>query len=421
MSEAFVSFDGVWKKYRRGEHHDTIRDLLLALGRRRFRTSHAGTAQDEFWAVRDVSFDVRPGETLGIIGANGAGKSTVLKLLTKILRPNRGSVRVEGRIGALIEVSGGFHPDLTGRENIYLQGALMGMRRGMIREKFDQIVEFSGIEQFLDTPVKRYSSGMNARLGFSIAAHLDPDVLIIDEVLAVGDFRFQQRAFGRLQELARGGRPVVVVSHQLDRIEQLCSKAILMVAGQVQTAGTPGDCISAYLNQSGATSDERVPVALGVPRIVPRQVAVGEPFTATIPVSVRGKLPSTWALCVRVRALKEYHLVLFATSTLRHALTLPEAPYFELTISMRANLLPGQFSIEFYLSDRLEGREVGCSSPGLLQVTGQGTAIGRAHLDGRMVMHVPERGPGRFQDPVQPDSDSAEASLTGSSKWNADE
>jgi lipopolysaccharide transport system ATP-binding protein len=189
MPSAIV-FDRVWKKYRRGERHDSLRDLLpaavLRLLRPRRQASELQT--EEFWALKDVSFEVGPGEALGIIGPNGAGKSTVLKLLTRILKPTLGACRVTGRVGALIEVAAGFHPDLTGRENIYLQGAILGMKRGEIARKLDEIVAFSGIEDFIDTPVKRYSSGMNARLGFSIAAHVDPEVLLIDEVLAVGDF-----------------------------------------------------------------------------------------------------------------------------------------------------------------------------------------------------------------------------------------
>jgi lipopolysaccharide transport system ATP-binding protein len=179
---------------------------------------------------------VLPGQALGIIGGNGAGKSTTLKLLTKILGPTRGTARVEGRVGSLIEVSAGFHPDLSGRENVFLQGAIMGMPQKLIRERFDDIVDFSGISAFIDTPVKRYSSGMNARLGFSIAVHLEPDVLIIDEVLSVGDAQFQQLAFERITALVRGHIPVVIVSHQ--RIVELCSECILLKQGQVAFRAT---------------------------------------------------------------------------------------------------------------------------------------------------------------------------------------
>jgi lipopolysaccharide transport system ATP-binding protein len=196
MSLPTVRFDKVWKKFRRGERHDSLKDLIPALSRQLFsRNVPKELRQDEFWTLENVSFEVLPGQALGIIGRNGAGKSTTLKLLTKILKPTRGYSSVSGRVGALIEVAAGFHPDLTGRENVYLQGAIMGMRRPDIAARFDEIVDFAGISAFIDTPIKRYSSGMNARLGFSIAAHLNPDVLIIDEVLSVGDMSFQQRCF----------------------------------------------------------------------------------------------------------------------------------------------------------------------------------------------------------------------------------
>jgi lipopolysaccharide transport system ATP-binding protein len=225
MAEPGIVFDQVWKKFKRGEMYDSLRDLIPAVTRRLLSRGQPADAlqQREFWALRDVGFEVRPGEALGIIGANGAGKSTTLKILNRILRPTRGHVEVRGRAGALIEISAGFHQDLTGRENVFLQGAIMGMPKEEIIRKFDEIVEFAGIAEFIDTPVKRYSSGMNARLGFAIAAHLDPDVLIIDEVLSVGDLSFQNRAFGRIQDLVRSGIPVVIVSHQLDRVAALCT------------------------------------------------------------------------------------------------------------------------------------------------------------------------------------------------------
>src|SRR5688572_19252323 len=200
MSQAAVIFDGVWKKFRRGERYDSLRDLVPStLKRLAGRSRHADLERKEFWAVHDVSFEVRRGEALGIIGPNGAGKSTILKLLSRILKPTHGRCEVRGRAGALIEVAAGFHPDLTGRENVYLQGAIMGMKRREIVQRFDEIVDFAGVSEFIDTPIKRYSSGMNARLGFSIAAHLNPDVLIIDEVLSVGDIAFQQKCYNRME------------------------------------------------------------------------------------------------------------------------------------------------------------------------------------------------------------------------------
>ncbi|MEM7417987.1 MAG: ABC transporter ATP-binding protein, partial [Gemmatimonadota bacterium] len=243
MAEPGIVFDSVWKKFQKGEVHDSLRDLVPVLTRRllrgELRNTDAGAG--EFWALKDVSFTVSPGECVGIIGRNGAGKSTVLKVLTGILAPNRGSCEVRGRSGALIEVAAGFHGDLTGRENIFLQGAIMGMPRELIRRRLDEIVDFSGIEEFLDMPVKRYSSGMNARLGFAIAAHLEPDVLIIDEVLAVGDAAFQKKAYGRMQELTQSGIPVLLVSHQLDKVAEMCTSAILLQRGEVVMRGAPED------------------------------------------------------------------------------------------------------------------------------------------------------------------------------------
>jgi len=253
----FLAFEGVWKRFRRGQLHDSLRDLVPATFRRLTGREPKPTDDRYFWAVRDLSFKVEPGEVLGIIGGNGAGKSTTLKILNRIMQPTAGLVKVNGTIGALIEISAGFHPDLTGRQNVFLQGAIMGMRKAEVRRKFDEIVDFSGIPEFIDTPVKRYSSGMNARLGFSIAAHLQPDILIIDEVLSVGDARFQQKAFDRIKQMASAGAPVVLVSHQLDRIAELCTKAILLESGRVAAEGAALDCINAYLHGATRSSGEQ--------------------------------------------------------------------------------------------------------------------------------------------------------------------
>ena len=251
MAEPSIVFDRVWKKFRRGEVYDSLRDLIPGLARglaRRTAGDRTALEKREFWALSDVSFEVKAGEALAIIGSNGAGKSTALKTLNRILRPTRGRCEVRGRAGSLIEVAAGFHQDLTGRQNVFLQGAIMGMRRDEIERKFDDIVDFSGIADFIDTPVKRYSSGMNARLGFAIAAHLDPEVLIIDEVLAVGDAAFQNRAYGRIKDMVRSGVPVVLVSHQLDRIASLCNRAILLSHGEVAFEGSAEACIAAYVD-----------------------------------------------------------------------------------------------------------------------------------------------------------------------------
>src|SRR5262245_49533902 len=233
MPDNVLEVQAVSKKFRRGELYDSLRDLIPAVTSRLFHTRRTeALEQREFWAVRDVSFSVERGEAFGIIGANGAGKSTILKLLTGIMRPTMGSIRVAGRVSALIEVSAGFHPDLTGRENVYLNGAILGMSRDEIRRRFDAIVEFSGLEEFIDTPVKRYSSGMFARLGFSVAAHVDPDVLLVDEVLSVGDYLFQRKCVERMNEVIAGGATVIFVSHNLQAVANLCPRSLLLERGE---------------------------------------------------------------------------------------------------------------------------------------------------------------------------------------------
>ena len=246
-----VTFDRVWKRFRRGERHNSLRDLIPSLAGRAVRNSDAVEDKRDFWALKDVSFELAPGEALGIIGPNGAGKSTTLKLLTRILKPTRGACAVHGRIGALIEVAAGFHPDLTGRENIFLQGAIMGMQRADIRRRLDAIIDFAGVSDFVDTPVKRYSSGMNARLGFAIAAHLDPNVLIIDEVLAVGDMAFQDKCRIRMIEFREQGVAIVFVSHNLQAVASLCGRAMFLNRGEIAAAGVPHDVIGAYVEASG--------------------------------------------------------------------------------------------------------------------------------------------------------------------------
>ncbi|HEY9285970.1 MAG TPA: ABC transporter ATP-binding protein [Pyrinomonadaceae bacterium] len=205
----------------------------------------------EFWAVRDVSFEVPRGEALGVIGHNGAGKSTILKLLSGITAPTAGLITIAGRLSALIEVGSGFHPELTGRENVFLSGSILGMRRREIKEKLDDIVGFAEVSQFIDTPVKRYSSGMYVRLGFAIAAHLDPDILLLDEVLAVGDAAFQQKCLRRIGELKRAGKTIVFISHDLEAVEGLCDRVLLMQRGRLVADGAPRDVIAAY--QSAAS------------------------------------------------------------------------------------------------------------------------------------------------------------------------
>jgi ABC-type polysaccharide/polyol phosphate transport system ATPase subunit len=356
VKDSRILFDRVWKKFHRGQLHDSLRDLISAGAR---RLAGRGTDAKEldagdFWAVRDLSFEVRPGQTLGIIGPNGSGKSTTLKMLTRILAPTRGYSEVRGRLGALIEVSAGFHGDLTGRENVFLQGAIMGMRTTDILRKFDEIVEFSGVEESIDTPVKRYSSGMNARLGFSIAAHLEPDVLIIDEVLSVGDLSFQRRAFGRIRDLATSGIPVVIVSHQLDRIAELCTDAILLDRGGVMARGTAADAIGAYikLNDSARTdAGSGLVVFEGLRVLGDGVVGSGHRFAIQIDGRVTQPLPpGADAIHVRVRSLHTGAL-LFATGARRLGLNLEEPKPFSVRLELQANLSIGNYTIEVAAQD----------------------------------------------------------------------
>jgi lipopolysaccharide transport system ATP-binding protein len=251
MSSFAVRMEHVSKKFRKGELHDSLRDLIPALGRRILgRKSNDSSPQRDFWALQDISFEIPEGQAFGIVGANGAGKSTMLKLLSRIMKPTSGSFEVNGRLSALIEVSAGFHPDLTGRENIYLNGAILGMRRREIDAKFEEIVEFSGLSEFIDTPVKRYSSGMYARLGFSVAAHVNPDVLIVDEVLSVGDYVFQRKCVERMKEVIRGGATVLFVSHNLKTVAEFCHRCMLLERGRTVTIGPAEDVLRRYVGDS---------------------------------------------------------------------------------------------------------------------------------------------------------------------------
>lgn len=213
-------------------------------------SDHSNREGETVLALRDVNFTVQQGEALGIIGPNGAGKSTLLKILSQVTAPTAGVVKIKGRVASLLEVGTGFHPDLTGRENIYLNGAIMGMDRAEVRRKFDEIVDFSGVEKFIDTPVKRYSSGMYVRLAFAVASHLEPEILIVDEVLAVGDLRFQKKCLGRMQEVSEGGRTVIFVSHSMDSVRKLCNSCILLSGGRVVEMGVTKSVITSYLKSA---------------------------------------------------------------------------------------------------------------------------------------------------------------------------
>jgi lipopolysaccharide transport system ATP-binding protein len=261
MADAAISAEAVGKRYRLVPGQDPygrLSETLAGLLRAPFRRRPATPDPAEFWALRDVSFNVPHGATVGIIGRNGAGKSTLLKVLSRITEPSTGTAVLRGRVASLLEVGTGFHSELSGRENVFLSGAVLGMRGHEIRRRFDEIVDFSGIEsQFLDTPVKRYSSGMQVRLGFAVAAHLDPEILLIDEVLAVGDAKFQAKCLGKIEEIGQSGRTVIFVSHSMPSILRLCTRAILLDHGRIVTEGPTHDAVRLYLESELGTSSER--------------------------------------------------------------------------------------------------------------------------------------------------------------------
>ena len=249
-----IKVENLSKLYFLGDRHsDSIRDAIMGL----IRGSRLSREKRRMWALRDINFEVNDGESLGIIGANGAGKSTLLKILSRITKPTSGSVEIRGRIGSLLEVGTGFHNELSGRENIYLNGAILGMKRAEIEKRFDEIVAFSEVEKFLDTPVKHYSSGMYLRLAFSVAAHLDPEVLIVDEVLAVGDAAFQRKCLNKMRDVSEAGRTVLFVSHDMTAIARLCSRVLWLDDGRVQSIGEAQTVINEYLQEQLQTSSFR--------------------------------------------------------------------------------------------------------------------------------------------------------------------
>jgi lipopolysaccharide transport system ATP-binding protein len=321
MSDIAIRVEGLGKRYRIGrqERYRTLRDTLVEGAQRTVRTIRGWLSRDgrreadeqTIWALKDVSFEVKRGEVLGIIGRNGAGKSTLLKILSRVTEPTEGWAEVRGRVGSLLEVGTGFHPELTGRENIYLNGAILGMKRAEIARKFDEIVAFAEVEKFIDTPVKHYSSGMYLRLAFAVAAHLEPEILLVDEVLAVGDAAFQKKCLGKMGEVAGEGRTVLFVSHNMAAIRQLCAASVLLEDGRVACMGETMDVVARYLTGvSGAgaqgsrdTEDWPRRSGSGGAKIVRVCIAdakgaetcligSGTPFTVRLRVRVEDALPS---------------------------------------------------------------------------------------------------------------------------------
>jgi lipopolysaccharide transport system ATP-binding protein len=352
----------VYKKFRKGEVYNSLRDLIPALTGRMFRQQELSESDKrEFWALQDLSFEVKRGEAFGIIGHNGAGKSTALKILSRIMNPTKGRMVVNGRLSALIEVAAGFHQDLTGRENIFLHGTILGMTKREIESKLDQIIAFSGIEEFIDTPVKRYSSGMYARLGFSVAAHVDPDVLLVDEVLSVGDHAFQIKCVERMKEVIRSGATVLFVSHNLKTVAEFCHRCLLLERGRAVMTGPAPEVVATYLKGSHTAHIEDAnskPVAISKVRVRNENgecvhFQAGE--KAWIDVELRARVRCS-KLSVSLYINDDQSRAIFDTNTERlgHGnFTLEEGDVYTCTFELRLNLANGIFypSISVYRYD----------------------------------------------------------------------
>ena len=394
MADTVLEVSGVYKKFRRGELYGSLRDLIPAMIGRVFGQKRELDVLDQrdFWALRDVSFSVNRGEAFAIIGGNGAGKSTLLKLLTGIMRQTRGEIRVAGRISALIEVSAGFHPDLTGRENIYLNGAILGMTREEIRKRFDAIVAFSGLEEFIDTPVKRYSSGMFARLGFSVAAHVDPDGLLVDEVLSVGDYMFQRKCVERMNAVIAAGSTVVFVSHNLRAVANLCQRSLLLERGKVQMIGPTEEVIHAYYERGQEAREIDPDRGIAITEVMThdqggRRVDFESDSKMWVTVTARANTRHE-DLTLVVQIVDEHQYPLFDTCTQRlgaGALTIEAGETLEVTFELSLPLAEGTFHVNAYLHRYLTDRRYdSLNSAATFFVTGAHEVRGAVTLHPRL-------------------------------------
>jgi lipopolysaccharide transport system ATP-binding protein len=356
VSDVAIRFEHVSKRFALGERFDSLRDLVPAIARRMLGRGAEEARKGDFWALKDVNLEVRKGEALGIVGHNGAGKSTMLKHLAGIMVPTKGRIEVDGRLSALIEVGAGFHPDLTGRENVYLNGVILGMTRAEVARKFDEIVDFSGLEAFIDTPVKRYSSGMYARLGFSVAAHLDPDILVIDEVLSVGDFAFQGKSLQKMRSIAAGGATVLFVSHNLKAVSDLCARAVLMDAGAIADDGPTAAVLQGYLERERAKLREDRDGRLRIRSVSMRNAdGVSVRFKpgekAWVDVTFKANEACT-NVAVILQVLDDHLGDVFNTSTERlgyGSINLSSGQSCSLTFELNLHLTNGTFHVGVYL------------------------------------------------------------------------
>jgi ABC-type polysaccharide/polyol phosphate transport system ATPase subunit len=398
--EPAISVRQVFKKFRRGGQFDSLRDLLAA--RILIQRRPSASRSSEFWALEDVSFAVQPGEAFGIIGPNGAGKSTMLKILAGIMRPNRGAVDVRGRVSALIELGAGFHGDLTGRENIYLNASIMGMPRREVHRRFDEIVEFAGVGDFLDTPIKRYSSGMHARLGFAIAAHVDPQVLLVDEVLSVGDRVFRAKCMDKMRSFLRQGAAVMFVSHDLGAVTSFCDRALVLDRGHEVFCGSAGDAVGRYYeacrDSTVVKGPRQAPLARTANiRVCDRQGREVTTFSAgdaarfgyRVVFEVDIARPSYGFSIIRAQD----HLTIFETSSTRLGLESPPVKKGDcqtVQYDFRMNFSPGEYVFGLHVRDRDALRYV-IDEPDVARVMVDGVRVsgGMAHLDPRVEVEEP--------------------------------
>ncbi|MBN2563168.1 MAG: ABC transporter ATP-binding protein [Phycisphaerae bacterium] len=395
MGTPAISVQRAFKKFRRGEQFDSLRDLLAARILRRRPADMPGKA--EFWALRDITLEVWPGEAFGIIGPNGAGKSTMLKILAGIMRPNRGSVDIRGRVSALIELGAGFHGDLTGRENIYLNGSVLGMPRCDVQRKFDAIVDFAGIREFLDTPIKRYSSGMHARLGFAIAAHVDPQVLLVDEVLSVGDRVFRARCMDKMRGFLKQGAAVVFVSHDLGAVGRFCNRAMVLERGNDVFSGPAAESVGHYYDACAESLLVKGPQDAPLVRAFDVHACDqnGQDLTTITPGdAVRFRYRVAFDVDVArpsygfsvVRA--EDHLTLFETSSTRLGVESPpvrKGNHQSIAYDFQMNLPPGEYAIGLHVRDRDALRYmIQDAYAARVMVAGVPVSGGMVHLDPRV-------------------------------------
>ena len=389
MANTIISVRSIGKKYRLGFTHDfkkfdTLRDIF-ANGAKRIVQGAKGiagktnlTSRDispsseassrEFWALKNISFDVKQGEVVGIIGRNGAGKSTLLKILSQITEPTEGEIRVNGRVASLLEVGTGFHPELSGRENVYMNGAILGMTKAEIKSKFDEIVSFAEVEKFIDTPVKRYSSGMQVRLAFAVAAHLEPEILVVDEVLAVGDMEFQKKCIGQMNEVTKQGRTVLFVSHNMGMISKLCEKGILLENGKISKTGEIGSVVTEYLSMPAESGD------VDLTSIAHRSGNGTARFTRVVTKNSNGKIQDTFTIgddIIFDFYISGGNLIKSGKMSIQIVSTMGVSVYhlvgqdadFELTgmqkeavirvILKQQKLYPGDYQVSLWLADRV--------------------------------------------------------------------